>query len=98
MAMRKRLNHDDKTRKKIQATQLVNRLNAHIMGEIELTQSQVRSIEILLKKCLPDLQSIEQNIQGEQAVYLVSDEPMTADEWIKQYSVDTANGAAESTH
>lgn len=60
--------HDVKTREKIQCTQLINRLMDHINGKIELTQSQVRSIEILLKKSLPDLQSIEQIVSGELTV------------------------------
>lgn len=60
--------HDIKTREKIQCTQLINRLMDHINGKIELTQSQVRSIEILLKKSLPDLQSVEQIVSGELTV------------------------------
>ena len=65
MAVRKKLLHDDKTRQKIQTSQLINRLTDHIHGKVELTASQVRSIEILLKKTLPDLQSIEQIHSGE---------------------------------
>lgn len=30
----------------------------HILGEIDLSSTQLRSIEILLKKALPDLQAI----------------------------------------
>lgn len=56
-ARTRRIAHDDNTRAKIQAAQLINRLTDHAMGNIELTASQVRSIEILLKKILPDLQS-----------------------------------------
>lgn len=59
MATRKKLVHDENTRLKIQTSQLINRLNNHALGELELTQSQIRAIEILLKKSLPDLQSIE---------------------------------------
>ena len=49
---------DQKSRDKIQATQLVKRLQSHALGEIDLDASQIRSIEILLRKCLPDLQSV----------------------------------------
>ena len=52
-----RPNHDEKTRQKIQVSQLINRLQKHVLGEVEMTPSQVRSAEILLKKTLPDLQS-----------------------------------------
>lgn len=58
MAIRKKLNHDDRTREKIQTSQLINRLMDNANGQIELTTGQIRSIEILLKKTLPDLQAI----------------------------------------
>lgn len=58
MAARKNLSHDAKTREKIQTSQLINRLNKDANGEIELTSGQRKSIEILLKKSLPDLSSI----------------------------------------
>ncbi len=51
--------HQDDVRAKIQASQLVNRLTDHALGAIELSSSQVRAIEILLKKTIPDLQSVE---------------------------------------
>lgn len=68
MAIRKQLSHDTKTREKIQTSQLINRLQQNAFGEIELTQSQQRSIEVLLKKTLPDLQAIEHTGSVEQNV------------------------------
>lgn len=59
MATRKILSHDTQTREKIRTSQLINRLEKHAFGEVELTQTQVRAIEILIKKTLPDLASIE---------------------------------------
>ncbi len=56
MAARNKASHDYKTREKIRTTQLVNRLTDHALGKIQLSTSQVRSIEVLLKKTLPDLQ------------------------------------------
>jgi hypothetical protein len=50
--------HQDDVRAKIQTSQLVNRLTDHALGTVELTQTQVRAIEILIKKTLPDLQAI----------------------------------------
>lgn len=55
--------HADKTREKIQVSHIVNRLNSAAKGELELTPTQLRAAEILLKKALPDLQSI--SITGE---------------------------------
>lgn len=61
MAARKRLFQTDKTREKIQTSQLINRLQNHALSEevTELKPSQLKAIEILLKKSLPDLQSTE---------------------------------------
>ena len=59
---KKGYSHDEKTRQKIQASQLLNRLTDCAMGLVELTPSQVRAAEVLLRKCMPDLQSIDNNI------------------------------------
>lgn len=62
MARRKnRPNHTDACRKKIQTSQLVNRLTNHALGKLEknMDNSQVTAALGLLKKSLPDLQSVE---------------------------------------
>ena len=59
MAARMRKTHQDDVRSKIQTSQLVNRLTDHALGKIELSPTQVRSIEVLLKKSIPDLQAIQ---------------------------------------
>lgn len=51
--------HLESTRARIQAAKLIDRLDAAAMGEIDLTPQQVRAIEILLKKTLPDLSATE---------------------------------------
>lgn len=58
MATRKQLWHPDVVREKIKASQLINRLHLHAFGEVELTATQVRAIEILLKKGVPDLSAV----------------------------------------
>jgi len=45
----------EQTRQKVQASQLINRLQNHVLGTIGLSATQVRAAEILLKKTLPDL-------------------------------------------
>lgn len=70
MAVRKQLSHDTRTREKIQTSQLVNRLQDNAFGNIELTQSQLKSIEILLRKSLPDLTSISLEGPGENGEHL----------------------------
>lgn len=46
-------------RGRIQAQTLINRLEAHALGKIDLSPTQVRALEVLLRKILPDLQSAE---------------------------------------
>ena len=57
----RKLGHDvmQKTRDKIRATKLVTRLQEHVLGDVEMSTSQVRAAEMLLKKILPDLSSVE---------------------------------------
>jgi hypothetical protein len=59
VAARLRKTHQDDVRAKIQASQLVNRLTDHAFGKVELLPSQIKAIEILLKKSLSDLSSVE---------------------------------------
>ena len=54
-----KVRHDDNTRAKIQASQLVNRLQDHVYGKIDLKPTQVTAALGLLKKSIPDLSSIE---------------------------------------
>lgn len=53
--------HTDEIRAKIQASQLINVLQNHALGKTaeELPQSRLKSIEILLKKSVPDLSAVE---------------------------------------
>lgn len=56
--------HFQKTRDKIQATNLVNRLYGIAMGEIDATPQQVNAAKTLLNKVLPDLQSVALDMAG----------------------------------
>lgn len=60
MAARLRPRHQDEVRAKIQASQLINVLQNHALsGEGEISPSRLKAIEILLRKSVPDLQSVE---------------------------------------
>lgn len=51
--------HQDDVRAKIQASQLVNVLQNHALGQTEeLSASRLKAIEILLRKSVPDLSAI----------------------------------------
>lgn len=71
MAIRKKLSHNARTREKIQTTQLINRLTQHALNDLELSTSQVKAIEILLRKTLPDLKQVE--ITGEDGSAIKTD-------------------------
>jgi hypothetical protein len=86
MAARLRKMHDEETRQRIRSAQLINRLHDCAFGKIELRPSQVRSIEILLRKTLPDLSAVEATID-DGVSYVISGEPLTMDEFEAQYCV-----------
>lgn len=77
MAARKeKILHDDKTKRLIQASQLINRLNSFANGEIEMNQAQVNAARIVIGKVIPDLKAVE--LSGNQ------DKPIKfAVEWTK---------------
>lgn len=58
MAARLRKTHQDDVRLKIQASAIINRLSGHLDGSVELSPTQLRAAEILLKKSLPDLTAV----------------------------------------
>jgi hypothetical protein len=64
-ARTRKLNLDDAWRQKIQTSMLVNRLQDHALGIIELTAPQIRSIEILLRKTAPDLTAMSLDVDPE---------------------------------
>ena len=52
MATRLRKTHQDDVRKKIQVSQIINRLQNHIAGKVDLSQSQVSAAKVLLDKAI----------------------------------------------
>ena len=66
MAARKnKINHDQKTKELIAASQLLNRLKDHANGEIEMTSTQIKAAQIVIGKRIPDLKSVEISGVGE---------------------------------
>jgi len=49
----------------IRTTQLINCLQDHALGEVEMTLSQVSAVSILLKKAVPDLTAVTQTLKNE---------------------------------
>ena len=69
MAARLRQTHQEEVKEKIQTSQLINRLNNHIDGTIELSNSQIDAIKFLINKRLSNAPTeIDQNITGELSI------------------------------
>jgi hypothetical protein len=64
MPARLRKTHQEDVRTKIQTSQLINRLSNHGLGKVDLSPTQVQSINILLRKTLPDLQAVQHTGEG----------------------------------
>lgn len=70
MAARYKTAHTELSREKIRTTQLIKRLQDNALAPQEfLTANQVRSIEILLRKSVPDLSATE--IKGDVASFVM---------------------------
>ena len=73
MAARKNVFHDQKTRDKIKGSQIINRLQKHIFGKLELSQSQVTAALGLLKKTTPDIKQVELSSDPDRPLVIVKD-------------------------
>ena len=62
--------HQQLIRDKINAGILVERLTECALGQLELTSQQMKAIEILLKKSVPDLSSVEMTGDADAPVLL----------------------------
>lgn len=74
MAERLNKRQQESVRQTIQGSQLANYLSRHVLGEVEMTPSQVSAALGLLRKVAPDLKSVDGNIElsGSLNVNLVS--------------------------
>ena len=106
MAARKNLKHDAKTRDKIQASQLINRLTNYALGNddpsskkpIEMSSQQVSAALGLLKKSIPDLSAVEMNANVEQVNYAVDSSPLSVEEWKKEQRSSGDPSQGHNTH
>ena len=71
-----KIKHDEDTRAKIQVGNIITYLHGHIEGVKELSATQLKACEILLRKALPDLTSVE--VSGEITTHKVIRAPAIA--------------------
>lgn len=63
MAKRKNLVHSEDVKAKIQSSQLINFLQLHVLTGTDVKKTQITAAVALLKKTVPDLQSVEGSLQ-----------------------------------
>lgn len=81
-----KIRHDENTRQKIRVAKYLNILDEAAEGKRKLENNQVKAIEILLAKSLPNLQSVE--ISGEISTSKVIRTPQVATTnaaWLEQH-------------
>lgn len=59
MAPRIKIRHDENTKAKIKASQLVNFLQNHVLTGNDVKKTQITAAVALLKKVLPDLATVD---------------------------------------
>lgn len=87
-ARTRKIRHDDETRAKIQTSQLINRLQDHVFKSVEVSTTQLKAIEILLRKVLPDQQAVDMSGKMTSETYVINGSPMTEKDWAKEHAAD----------
>lgn len=83
----RKIRHDDDTRAKIRAGNIINRLTKLIEGEIEMAPHAVTAALGLLRKSLPDLTSVEHSGEVTKTyVVRMPAKPAGIGEWTKRYA------------
>ncbi len=85
----------DAIRASIKAQEIVDCLNAHILGELKMTNTQVRAAEILLRKIQPDLTATQLTTEDGQGVPLLKIVRQAQPPAIEHEPADGAVGAAD---
>jgi hypothetical protein len=62
----------DTWRERIKTSMLINRLHEHVFGNIKLEATQLKAIEILLKKSAPDLASMQVSGDNENPLTIIT--------------------------
>ena len=63
-ARTRRVELNEKWKDGLRVSELMNRLQHCAKGEIEMTPTQIKAAEIILKKLVPDMKAIDQTVSG----------------------------------
>ncbi len=69
-----KIRHDENTRLKIRVSQIINHLQKHVFGKVEMQPSAVSAALGLLRKVMPDLSQSEARVTHVSARELPDDE------------------------
>ena len=61
MPRQKIIPYDERLAMRIKTGQIVDKLQKHVLGELDMSQTQLRAASILLNKVMPDIKAIEIN-------------------------------------
>ena len=69
--------HAVAVREKIQTTKIVERLEKFALGDakVKITPGQLKAMEMLLDKTLPNLASLKHEVDAKQVVFLIGETP-----------------------
>jgi hypothetical protein len=81
------------TRERIRTAMILNRLQKFVGGSLEMSPHQVTAALGLLKKTIPDLQSIEHSgFLEADVVHTISGDVMSEAEWAETYADRAGSG------
>lgn len=89
---------DENIRANIEIVPIITRLTQFVKGEVEMTSPQVSAALGLLKKALPDLQSVEHGGEISQTIHTISAEPMSQEEWERTYCAGEGEVPVKHAH
>jgi hypothetical protein len=97
----KQLFHPDAVRAKLRAWRYIDLLHQHIEGTRDLSLSRIRAIEILLRKCIPDLSSTTVTADITHRFVMQLPDVLDKAEWLRKYGdpkqiEGTSNGKADT--
>lgn len=76
-------------RDKIKSSEIINRLNDHALGLNDMSQTQLKAAEIVLKKTMPDLKAIEHSGEIKAEITAAS----SAKEWLNSRIDEITNAS-----
>jgi hypothetical protein len=79
--------HSEVTRERIRSGMIIDRFQKHFMGELDLTPTQIKVGEILLRKVIPDLTHTDLSATFTRRYVVEVPAQLSDEEWEKKYSL-----------